>query len=87
MLSRETSRSAAATHAGGRGPRVAAVAAIAALGVVFGDIGTSPLYALKTVFLLDGGAVRANQERRVRRHLADVLEHHDHRLDQVRRRS
>ncbi|GAB3586810.1 potassium transporter Kup [Leifsonia lichenia] len=35
--------------------------AIAALGVVFGDIGTSPLYALKTVFLLDGGAVRANE--------------------------
>ena len=24
--------------------------ALAALGVVFGDIGTSPLYALKTVF-------------------------------------
>ncbi len=40
---------------------MAAVAAVAALGVVFGDIGTSPLYALKTVFLLDGGAVRANQ--------------------------
>ncbi len=51
-----------APHAGGHGPRFAAVAAIAALGVVFGDIGTSPLYALKTVFLLDGGAVRANQE-------------------------
>jgi len=29
---------------------------------VFGDIGTSPLYALKTVFLLDGGAVRPNQD-------------------------
>ncbi|NUU05066.1 potassium transporter Kup [Leifsonia sp. C5G2] len=36
--------------------------ALAALGVVFGDIGTSPLYALKTVFLLDGGAVRPNQD-------------------------
>ncbi len=35
--------------------------AIAALGVVFGDIGTSPLYALKTVFTLDGGAVRPNE--------------------------
>ena len=45
----------------GRGSRAAAVAALAALGVVFGDIGTSPLYALKTVFLLDGGAVAANQ--------------------------
>ncbi|WP_344092893.1 potassium transporter Kup [Microbacterium deminutum] len=48
-------------HAGGHGLRFAAVAAVAALGVVFGDIGTSPLYALKTVFLLDGGAVRADQ--------------------------
>jgi KUP system potassium uptake protein len=32
--------------------------ALGALGVVFGDIGTSPLYALKTVFSLDDGAVR-----------------------------
>jgi len=32
--------------------------ALAALGVVFGDIGTSPLYALRTVFTVDGGAVR-----------------------------
>jgi KUP system potassium uptake protein len=31
---------------------------IAALGVVFGDIGTSPLYALQAVFAIDGGAVR-----------------------------
>lgn len=43
-----------------RTPALAA-AALAALGVVFGDIGTSPLYALKTVFLLDGGAVRADE--------------------------
>ncbi|SEI00666.1 MULTISPECIES: potassium transporter Kup [unclassified Leifsonia] len=49
---------AAASHR----PRALAAAALAALGVVFGDIGTSPLYALKTVFLLDGGAVRANEE-------------------------
>jgi KUP system potassium uptake protein len=48
-------------HAVGHGSRAVVAAAIAALGVVFGDIGTSPLYALKTVFLLDGGAVRANQ--------------------------
>lgn len=46
----------------GHPPRVLAAAALAALGVVFGDIGTSPLYALKTVFLLDGGAVRAEQD-------------------------
>ncbi len=31
---------------------------LAALGIVFGDIGTSPLYALHTVFTLDGGVVR-----------------------------
>jgi KUP system potassium uptake protein len=32
---------------------------LAALGVVFGDIGTSPLYSLQTVFSLDHGIVRA----------------------------
>jgi KUP system potassium uptake protein len=31
---------------------------IGALGVVFGDIGTSPLYALQVVYSLDGGLVR-----------------------------
>ena len=35
----------AQTHSGGH----FALAALAALGVVFGDIGTSPLYTLKTV--------------------------------------
>ncbi|NEM07013.1 KUP/HAK/KT family potassium transporter [Geodermatophilus normandii] len=30
---------------------------LGALGVVYGDIGTSPLYAMKTVFAVDGGAV------------------------------
>ena len=30
---------------------------LGALGVVFGDIGTSPLYAIQTVFGIDGGAV------------------------------
>ncbi|HEX3812427.1 MAG TPA: potassium transporter Kup [Mycobacteriales bacterium] len=32
--------------------------ALGALGIVFGDIGTSPLYALQTVFSIDHGAVR-----------------------------
>ncbi len=32
--------------------------ALGALGVVFGDIGTSPLYALQTVFHLDGGKIK-----------------------------
>jgi KUP system potassium uptake protein len=31
---------------------------VGALGVVFGDIGTSPLYALQTVFKIDNGAVK-----------------------------
>src|ERR1700712_5159650 len=38
-----------------------AALALAALGVVFGDIGTSPLYALRTVFTIDNGAVKATQ--------------------------
>ncbi|MBN9620216.1 MAG: KUP/HAK/KT family potassium transporter, partial [Actinobacteria bacterium] len=33
--------------------------AVGALGVVFGGIGTSPLFALQTVFSMDGGVVRA----------------------------
>ncbi len=32
--------------------------ALGALGVVFGDIGTSPLYAAQTVFSIDNGAVK-----------------------------
>ncbi|MDQ6749615.1 MAG: potassium transporter Kup [Actinomycetota bacterium] len=48
-------------HDGSRpaAPRTVGVAVLAlgALGVVFGDIGTSPLYALKTVFTVDAHAV------------------------------
>jgi|SRR5215217_1474235 len=33
----------------------AAALTLAALGIVFGDIGTSPLYALQTVFAIEGG--------------------------------
>lgn len=35
---------------------------LAALGVVFGDIGTSPLYALKEVFALESGVVAPTRE-------------------------
>ena len=42
----------------GRGRGAAAALVLGALGVVFGDIGTSPLYAIQTVFALDDGAVR-----------------------------
>ena len=52
----ETADRAVGTHDGGSGERLSdlfarhtAFAALAALGVVFGDIGTSPLYTLKTV--------------------------------------
>jgi KUP system potassium uptake protein len=37
-----------------------AVLALGALGVVFGDIGTSPLYALQTVFTADNHRVQTN---------------------------
>jgi KUP system potassium uptake protein len=47
------------SHGPGRG---ITVLALAALGVVFGDIGTSPLYALRTVFTIDNGAVGVNQQ-------------------------
>lgn len=42
-----------AAHASGR-----AVLMLGALGVVYGDIGTSPLYAMQTVFSINNGAVR-----------------------------
>src|SRR5829696_2512968 len=38
-------------------PGQGAPEAVGALGVAFGDIGTSPLYALQTVFHADHGAV------------------------------
>src|SRR5215217_1318600 len=46
-----------------RTPTNRGVAAItlAAIGIVFGDIGTSPLYALQTVFTIDDRAVRPEQ--------------------------
>jgi KUP system potassium uptake protein len=54
----------AGIDAPGAGPRRARIArsskaalALGALGVVFGDIGTSPLYALQTVFTADNGRV------------------------------
>ena len=45
-----------------RGATVGAAAVtLGALGVVFGDIGTSPLYALQTVFAIDNRAVAPEQ--------------------------
>jgi KUP system potassium uptake protein len=64
----DAGHAASAHGAGDRGGnrggavRQAAVGLVlAALGVVFGDIGTSPLYALQTVFTIDHGAVRPTQ--------------------------
>ncbi|WP_211308034.1 potassium transporter Kup [Geodermatophilus normandii] len=45
-----------APPAGSRGRGEPALV-LGALGVVYGDIGTSPLYAVETVFAVDGGAV------------------------------
>jgi KUP system potassium uptake protein len=44
------------THGAGPGGLV-----LAALGIVFGDIGTSPLYALQTVFSIDNHAVKPTE--------------------------
>jgi KUP system potassium uptake protein len=48
----------------GRSPAraVSPALVVAALGVVFGDIGTSPLYALQTVFTIDNHAVEPTPE-------------------------
>jgi KUP system potassium uptake protein len=51
-----------AARSGARGPRSGlALLTLGALGIVFGDIGTSPLYALQTVFSADNHIVRPTQ--------------------------
>ena len=45
-------------HAPENDHRKLAVMTLGALGVVFGDIGTSPLYSLKTLFSIDNHAIR-----------------------------
>lgn len=45
-----------------RGGQSTATLTLAALGVVFGDIGTSPLYSLQTVFSAEHNAVQATEE-------------------------
>jgi KUP system potassium uptake protein len=53
--------SGAAPEAQGARPAARGGLVLAALGIVFGDIGTSPLYALQTVFSIDNGAVRPTE--------------------------
>lgn len=55
MLKAKRGRTAA-KHAG------TATLGLAALGVVFGDIGTSPLYVMRTIFTVSGGAIALNEE-------------------------
>ena len=67
-------------------PRTASSTAaltLGAIGVVYGDIGTSPLYALKQVFA--HGPRAADPGERLRRAVAVLLDADGRRLDQVRR--
>ncbi len=50
--------SGASSYVSQAGEAGSAVLMLGALGIVYGDIGTSPLYSVQTVFSLDGGAVR-----------------------------
>src|SRR5215213_311045 len=54
------SRGAARPTGGTRGRALAGLT-LAAVGIVFGDIGTSPLYAIQTVFAINDGAVKATR--------------------------
>ena len=49
MPSQTNTEAASSAHAGGA-QSVRAAIVLAALGVVFGDIGTSPIYTIQTVF-------------------------------------
>ena len=49
---------AEASTAGEERPSGLAVLVLGAVGVAFGDIGTSPLYAMKTVFYINDGAIQ-----------------------------
>lgn len=49
-------------HSHRRGHGAVPALALAALGVVFGDIGTSPLYSLQTVFEIDNHAIAPTRE-------------------------
>jgi KUP system potassium uptake protein len=63
MTSTRMEQGAAPTASAGHSARreSGVLLALGALGVVFGDIGTSPLYAMQTVFSIDHGAVHPTQ--------------------------
>ena len=54
-------------------------------GVVYGDLGTSPLYTEQVIFSQHADAAQRDRGRRLRDRLADLLGADDDRLDQVRR--
>ena len=60
---------------------------LGALGVVYGDIGTSPLYAFREAFTEQTHVLDGRPHQRVRRLLARVLGADHHHLDQVPRAS
>ena len=67
------------------GPDDLASPALAALGVVFGDIGTSPLYTLKTVLDYTGPHPDpADDARRAVADRMDAVPHHDGQIRQYR---
>ncbi len=55
----ETYRSSAASG-GHVMQRLTAMGLLITLGIVFGDIGTSPLYVMKAIMSVDGGSVGAD---------------------------
>lgn len=63
-------------------PPNAILLAGSALGVVFGDIGTSPLYTLKTVILLSGSSPTARHYSRSA--VADYLDAAPRHVDKIR---
>jgi KUP system potassium uptake protein len=61
MAHRTSTTPARARHARAAGTAGAATLTLGALGVVFGDIGTSPLYAVQTVFSAHNHAVKPDE--------------------------
>ena len=56
---------------------------VGALGVVYGDIGTSPLYAIDQIFIGPAGVAPTPSENVLGGDLARHLDDHAHRRDQI----
>ena len=78
MLTTSEPASRVRTAGGGQTARLALV--VGALGVVFGDIGTSPIYTVQTIFNpSDPHPVPINSGQRIRCRVVDLLVGDDHR--------